>query len=74
MTTPCVGIMLRKLGCNEAQGFLIARPVKASELDEEEAQLALPTPLPAEIIDYRKARKAAQRKAKQERGKQARQA
>lgn len=66
--------MLRKLGCNEAQGFLIARPVKATELDDEEAQLALPTPLPAEIIDYRKARRAAQRKAKQERGKQARQA
>ena len=57
--------MLRKLGCTEAQGFLIARPVRASELAEEEAQLALPTPLPAEIIDYRKARKAAQRKAKQ---------
>jgi len=60
--------MLRKLGCNEAQGFLIARPVKASELDDEvDAQLALPAPLPAEIIDYRKARKAAQRRAKQER-------
>ena len=54
--------MLRKLGCTEAQGFLIARPVRASELDDEEAQLALPAPLPAEIIDYRKARRAALRK------------
>ena len=51
--------MLRTLGCNEAQGFLIARPVAAADLEEEEAQLALPTPLPAEIIDYRKARRAA---------------
>lgn len=59
--------MLRKLGCSEAQGFVIARPVRAGDLEQEEAQLALPTPLPAEIIDYRKARKAAQQKAKQQR-------
>ena len=54
--------MLRTLGCNEAQGFLIARPVAAEDLESEEAQLALPTPLPAEIIDYRKARRAATRR------------
>ncbi|MFN2099586.1 putative bifunctional diguanylate cyclase/phosphodiesterase [Altererythrobacter sp. MF3-039] len=63
--------MLRKLGCTEAQGFLIARPVQGSELDDEEAELALPTPLPPEIIDYRKARRAAlrRRKAKKSAGK-----
>ena len=66
--------MLRTLGCNEAQGFLISRPVKAGDLEEEEAQLALPTPLPAEIIDYRKARKAALRRAKEQQGKHARRA
>lgn len=53
--------LLRKLGCQEAQGFLISEPVPAEKLDVMRGPAPEPD-LGAEVLDYRKAREAALRR------------
>ncbi len=51
--------LLRKLGCDEAQGFLILKPVEAAAIEEARARgLDLPG-IGHEIEEYREARRAA---------------
>ena len=50
--------LLRKLGCDEAQGFLILEPVEAAAIEDARARgLDLPS-INEEIEDYRQARRA----------------
>ncbi len=50
--------LLRKLGCNEAQGYLILEPVAASRLGDPQDQANRMPELRGSVLDYRKARRA----------------
>lgn len=54
--------LLRKLGCQEAQGFLICRPVPSESLVVGEGESPELVDLAGEVLDYRKTREAALRK------------
>lgn len=51
--------LLRKLGCNEAQGYLILEPVAASRLGDPQDEASRVPDLGGSVLDYRKARRAA---------------
>ncbi len=54
--------LLRKLGCREAQGFLILEPVEASRLSEARDQGLDLIANGSEVVDYRAARERALRR------------
>ncbi len=54
--------LLRKLGCQEAQGFLICKPAPAETFATPEAVEAALTDHGPDVVDYRKAREAVLRK------------
>ncbi|MBX7494351.1 EAL domain-containing protein [Qipengyuania sp. 6B39] len=54
--------LLRKLGCNEAQGFLICEPAPAETFATPEAAEAAMIDHGPDVLDYRKAREAALRR------------
>lgn len=54
--------LLRKLGCNEAQGFLICKPAPGETFATAEAAEAALADKGSVVLDYRKARKDALRK------------
>ncbi len=54
--------LLRKLGCHEAQGFLICRPVPSESLIVGEGESPELLDLAGEVLDYRKTREAALKK------------
>lgn len=51
--------LLRKLGCDEAQGFLILEPVEAERIEQSQVRGGDLPELTAELEDYRQARRAA---------------
>lgn len=51
--------LLRKLGCNEAQGYLILEPVAAERLGDPQDEANRMPELCGSVLDYRKARRTA---------------
>lgn len=49
--------LLRKLGCNEAQGYLILEPVAADRLGDPHDEASRMPELCGSVLDYRKARR-----------------
>ena len=54
--------MLRRLGCKEAQGFLICKPLAAEDLPATDRPPQGPSSLGSGVVDYRQAREAVLRR------------